>query len=94
MHGDPVASAVWHPGGAVMATCSGQRKFNDADEDEATTEPDSSLKIWSEWSSLASRFSETRRIALCFALDTHESSTLALEMMQIIMKISTQDASI
>jgi WD40 repeat protein len=48
MHGDPVASAVWHPGGAVMATCSGQRKFDDADEDEATTEPDSSLKIWSE----------------------------------------------
>jgi len=45
MHGDSVASAVWHPSGAVMATCSGQRRFVDADE--VSTEPDSSLKIWS-----------------------------------------------
>jgi WD40 repeat protein len=47
MHGDSVSSAVWHPGGAVMATCSGQRRFEDADEDEVLTEPDNSLKIWS-----------------------------------------------
>jgi WD40 repeat protein len=47
VHGDSIASAVWHPGGAVMATCSGQRKFDDEDEDEVSTEPDSSLKIWS-----------------------------------------------
>ena len=47
MHGDAVASAVWHPGGVVMATCSGQRKFCGADEDEMSTPPDSSLKIWS-----------------------------------------------
>jgi len=45
MHGDSIASAVWHPSGAVMATCSGQRTFDDADE--VSTQPDSSLKIWS-----------------------------------------------
>lgn len=44
MHGDPVTSAVWHPGGAVMATCSGQRRFGD--EDDSTTSPDDSLKVW------------------------------------------------
>lgn len=47
MHGDPVTSAVWHPGGAVMATCSGQRRFDDADEDEISVRSDNSLKIWS-----------------------------------------------
>jgi WD40 repeat protein len=51
MHGDSVTSAVWHPSGAVMATCSGQRRFDDADEeedeDQISTPPDSSLKIWS-----------------------------------------------
>lgn len=44
MHGDPISSAVWHPGGAVMATCSGQRRFDD--EDDKTTLPDNSLKVW------------------------------------------------
>lgn len=46
MHGDAVSSAVWHPTGAVMATCSGQRRFDDDDEDENTTCPDISLKVW------------------------------------------------
>jgi hypothetical protein len=52
MHGDSVSSAVWHPGGAVMATCSGQRRFDDDDdgddaaEDNDTTRPDNSLKVW------------------------------------------------
>ncbi|KAM0712575.1 hypothetical protein Q7P35_000021 [Cladosporium inversicolor] len=44
MHGDSVTSTVWHPGGAVMATCSGQRRFDDEDDD--TTRPDNSLKVW------------------------------------------------
>jgi len=49
MHGDAVSSAVWHPGGAVMATCSGQRRFDDDDDDEEddnTTRRDNSLKVW------------------------------------------------
>jgi WD40 repeat protein len=44
MHDDSVTSAVWHPGGAVMATCSGQRRFDD--EDDSTADRDSSLKVW------------------------------------------------
>jgi WD40 repeat protein len=44
MHDDPVTSAIWHPGGAVMATCSGQRRF--VDGDDITTRPDNSLKVW------------------------------------------------
>lgn len=44
MHDDSVTSAVWHPGGAVMATCSGQRRYDD--EDEGTTRTDNSLKVW------------------------------------------------
>lgn len=44
MHDDSVTSAVWHPGGAVMATCSGQRRFDD--EDDSTTPPENTLKIW------------------------------------------------
>ena len=44
MHGDSVSSAVWHHGGAVLATCSGQRRFDD--EVYPSTGPDSSLKIW------------------------------------------------
>jgi WD40 repeat protein len=44
LHEDPVSSAVWHPSGAVMATCSGQRRFGD--EEDNVTRPDNSLKVW------------------------------------------------
>jgi WD40 repeat protein len=44
MHDDPVTSTVWHPGVAVMASCSGQRWFHD--EDESTALHDNSLKVW------------------------------------------------
>ena len=44
MHDDSITSAVWHPIGAEMATCSGQRRFDDEDND--TTPPDNSLKVW------------------------------------------------
>ena len=46
MHGDSITSTIWHPGGAVMATCSGQRRFDDEDEDDDTRRPDNSLKVW------------------------------------------------
>lgn len=45
LHGDPIASAVWHPGGTVMATCSGQRRFGGLDEDDGAP-ADNSLKVW------------------------------------------------
>ena len=45
MHGDPISSTVWHPGGTILATCSGQRQFDD--EDDGTALPDNSLKVWS-----------------------------------------------
>ena len=45
MHSASVSSTAWHPGGAVMATCSGQRRFDD-DEDDDTTRPDNSLNVW------------------------------------------------
>lgn len=32
LHNDAVPSAVWHPGGAVLATCSGQQHFAEDDE--------------------------------------------------------------
>jgi WD40 repeat protein len=44
MHDGSVTSAVWHPGGAVIATCSGQRWFDD--EDDTRTNHDNSLKVW------------------------------------------------
>jgi WD40 repeat protein len=44
MHDDSVTSVVWHPGGAVMATCSGQRRFEDGYN--STTGHDNSLKVW------------------------------------------------
>lgn len=47
MHGDSVASNIWHPGGAVMASCSGRRRFDQEDEDSPTAPMDNSLKIWS-----------------------------------------------
>lgn len=45
MHGDPISSAVWHPGGTILGTCSGQRQFNN--EDDGVALPDNSLKVWS-----------------------------------------------
>lgn len=50
-HGDVVGSAVMHPGGAVLATCSGSRKsvmFEDQEESEEGEGKkwDNSLKIW------------------------------------------------
>lgn len=50
---DPVTSSVLHPGGSVLATCSGQKQFPDyamIDEDGHLPENptiDNSLKIWS-----------------------------------------------
>lgn len=50
-HDDVVGSAVVHPGGAVLATCSGSRKnvmFEDQEEEEEREGKrwDNSLKIW------------------------------------------------
>ncbi|RPB14571.1 WD40 repeat-like protein [Morchella conica CCBAS932] len=49
-HNDVVSSAVVHPGGAVLATCSGSRKPEALGEDEGEGEEgngwDNSLKIW------------------------------------------------
>ncbi|KAK3678207.1 hypothetical protein LTR78_002303 [Recurvomyces mirabilis] len=60
MHGDAVASTVWHPNGAVLATCSGQRRQGsnlrydsdvEAETASSTTnldrmQRDNSLAIW------------------------------------------------
>ncbi|KAK4574846.1 hypothetical protein LTR86_001688 [Recurvomyces mirabilis] len=60
LHGDAVASTVWHPNGAVLATCSGQRRQDstlryDSDDDAETAgsttnldrmQRDNSLAIW------------------------------------------------
>ncbi|KAK5117317.1 hypothetical protein LTR62_005934 [Meristemomyces frigidus] len=60
LHDDAVSSAVWHPGGAVLASCSGQRYSNDRFESDnseddgellvpASTQPhthDNKLAIW------------------------------------------------
>lgn len=57
MHDDPISSAVWHPLGAVMATCAGLRRVSptssneddgeSADDDDVNAGvPDNSLKIW------------------------------------------------
>ena len=47
---DPVNSAVMHPSGVVMATCSGERKTfglpPDEDEEEPTQLWDNALRIW------------------------------------------------
>ncbi|KAJ5120850.1 uncharacterized protein N7515_010238 [Penicillium bovifimosum] len=53
VHDDAVTSAVFHPMGGVVATCSGQRHFDtdqDSDEELQDTDirpPDNSLKVWS-----------------------------------------------
>ncbi|GAB7362336.1 hypothetical protein MBLNU230_g2351t1 [Neophaeotheca triangularis] len=61
LHDDAVSSAAWHPGGAVLATCSGQRHFPAALEEDSEssssasdessvatqTHGESSLKVWS-----------------------------------------------
>lgn len=50
---DTVTSAIFHPMGGVVATCSGQRHLDlDQDSDEETPEKsirqtDNSLKVWS-----------------------------------------------
>jgi WD40 repeat protein len=50
---DPVTSAVLHPGGSVLATCSGQKQFpnyaaiDDVDCLPPPSKSDNSLKIWS-----------------------------------------------
>lgn len=36
---DPISSATWHPSGAVLATCSGQR-FPLADDDDDSSSSD------------------------------------------------------
>lgn len=36
LHDDAVSSAIWHPGGAVLATCSGQRLDRVVRDDEAS----------------------------------------------------------
>ncbi|OQO09314.1 hypothetical protein B0A48_04712 [Cryoendolithus antarcticus] len=43
MHDDAVPSAVWHPSGALLATCSGQRLFAKVDlgDDESSSDTDS-----------------------------------------------------
>jgi WD40 repeat protein len=60
MHDSPVSSAVWHPHGAVLATCSGEpprsmidSSTDDSSDDESTVEDgsirkaaDNTLKIW------------------------------------------------
>ena len=38
LHDDAVGSAVWHPGGAVLATCAGQRSFVPLDDDEESSD--------------------------------------------------------
>ncbi|MCJ1421197.1 hypothetical protein MMC32_007559 [Xylographa parallela] len=43
-HEDAVSSAVIHPSGTVLATCSGQRHAYDLSEDEPNC--DNSLKVW------------------------------------------------
>lgn len=48
-HGDVVGSAVVHPGGAVLATCSGSRRSVTLEDNGGTGEArgwDNSLKIW------------------------------------------------
>lgn len=48
-----MTSAIFHPTGGVVATCSGQRHFDlDQDSDDDMSEkvirqPDNSLKVWS-----------------------------------------------
>lgn len=55
LHESTVSSCIWHPTGAVMATCSGERYAWKGDEDEKEENvgvvdlsaiPDNSLKIW------------------------------------------------
>ncbi|KAK6442547.1 hypothetical protein LTR95_001208 [Oleoguttula sp. CCFEE 5521] len=43
MHDDAVSSAVWHPSGALLATCSGQRSFGKVDfgDNESSSDTDS-----------------------------------------------------
>lgn len=45
-HDDVVGSAVVHPGGAVLATCSGSRRTVTLDEEGDGSDWDNSLKIW------------------------------------------------
>ncbi|KAJ5469087.1 hypothetical protein N7475_006839 [Penicillium sp. IBT 31633x] len=53
VHDDAVTSAIFHPTGGVVATCSGQRHFDldqDSDDDmpeKVIRQPDNSLKVWS-----------------------------------------------
>ncbi|KAE8555628.1 hypothetical protein EYB25_000326 [Talaromyces marneffei] len=53
IHDDPITSSVFHPGGSVLATCSGQKRFPEYDVDDiGKVQPkseirgDDSLKIW------------------------------------------------
>ncbi|PGH03495.1 hypothetical protein GX51_04070 [Blastomyces parvus] len=50
VHDDPVTSAVFHPMGGVLATCSGQKQyppFNDDETMDDNARSDNRLKIWS-----------------------------------------------
>lgn len=51
MHDSAVSSAAWHPSGAVLATCSGERPaqaFDDSDEEDSPDDDaaDNTLRIW------------------------------------------------
>jgi len=60
MHREPVSSAVWHPGGAVLATCSGQRTpYPAIDESEGSDGEEGSVI-----SDADSRVSETDKRSL------------------------------
>ncbi|KAL1587906.1 hypothetical protein WHR41_03425 [Cladosporium halotolerans] len=47
-HGDAISSVAWHPSGAAMVSCSGQRHtVNDDGNDDLLRKADNSLKVWS-----------------------------------------------
>jgi WD40 repeat protein len=45
LHGDAVTGLGWHPGGRVIASCSGQRHFTS--EDDEAEEEERSVRLWS-----------------------------------------------
>lgn len=51
LHDDAVPAAVWHPGGAVLATCSGQRHLASGDEEEFSSDGSDNSESDSEISS-------------------------------------------
>jgi len=52
-HGDPISSAVMHPCGSILATCSGQRRIpsagsEDGDESDGSSSTCSSSEDWTD----------------------------------------------